>query len=62
MCIRDSPDDALEPGDLAIYYPDHHHVGIYVGDGMTISATQTGDFIKLQPVFRDGYQFSVRPG
>jgi cell wall-associated NlpC family hydrolase len=56
------PDDALEPGDLAIFYPDHHHVGIYVGDGMTISATQTGDFIKLQPVFRNGYQFSVRPG
>jgi cell wall-associated NlpC family hydrolase len=56
------PDSALEPGDLAIYYPDHHHVGIYVGDGMTISATQTGDFIKLQPVFRSGYQFSVRPG
>ncbi|MDQ1510622.1 MAG: peptidoglycan DL-endopeptidase CwlO [Actinomycetota bacterium] len=56
------PDDALQPGDLVIYYPDHHHVGIYVGDGMTISATQTGDFIKLQPVFRSGYQFAVRPG
>jgi cell wall-associated NlpC family hydrolase len=56
------PDAALQPGDLSIYYPDHHHVGIYVGDGMTISATQTGDFIKLQPVFRSGYQFSVRPG
>ena len=56
------PDDALQPGDLVIYYPDHHHVGLYVGDGMTISATQTGDFIKLQPVFRNGYQFAVRPG
>ncbi len=56
------PDGALEPGDLSIYYADHHHVGIYVGDGMTISATQTGDFVKLQPVFRSGYQFSVRPG
>jgi cell wall-associated NlpC family hydrolase len=56
------PDSALQPGDLSIYYSDHHHVGMYVGDGMTISATQTGDFIKLQPVFRSGYQFSVRPG
>jgi peptidoglycan DL-endopeptidase CwlO len=56
------PDSELQPGDLAIYYPDHHHVGIYVGDGMTISATHTGDYVRLQPVFRSGYQFSVRPG
>ena len=54
-------DSALQPGDLAIYYSDHHHVGIYVGGGMTISATHTGDFVRLQPVFRSGYQFSVRP-
>ena len=56
------PDNALEPGDLVIYYPDHHHVGMYAGNGMTISATHTGDFIRLQPVFRSGYQFAVRPG
>ena len=56
------PDDQLQPGDLVIYYPDHHHVAIYVGDGMTIAATQTGDFVKLQPVFRSGFQFAVRPG
>ena len=56
------PDDQLQPGDLAIYYPDHGHVGMYVGNGMTISATHTGDFVRLQPVFREGYQYSVRPG
>jgi cell wall-associated NlpC family hydrolase len=56
------PNDALQPGDLVIYYPDEHHVGMYVGDGMTISATHTGDFVKLQPVFRDGFQYAVRPG
>lgn len=56
------PDDQLQPGDLVIYYPDHHHVAIYVGDGMTIAATQTGDFVKLQPVFRSSFQFAVRPG
>ena len=22
----------------------------------------TGDFVRLQPVFREGYQYSVRPG
>jgi len=56
------PDSSLQPGDLAIYYPGHTHVGMYVGNGMTISATHTGDFVRLQPVFRDGYQYSVRPG
>ena len=55
-------DNAMAPGDLVIYYPDHHHVGIYVGDGMTISATHTGDFVRLQPVFREGFQYAVRPG
>jgi cell wall-associated NlpC family hydrolase len=56
------PDDQLQPGDLSIYYPDHHHVGMYVGGGVTISATHTGSFVKVQPVFREGYQYSVRPG
>jgi cell wall-associated NlpC family hydrolase len=56
------PDDAMQPGDLVIYYPDHHHVGMYVGGGMTISATHTGDYVRLQPVFRSGFQFAVRPG
>jgi peptidoglycan DL-endopeptidase CwlO len=56
------PDTDLKPGDLSIYYADHGHVGMYVGNGMTISATHTGDFVRLQPVFREGYQYSVRPG
>jgi cell wall-associated NlpC family hydrolase len=55
------PSDQLSPGDLVIYYADQHHVAIYVGDGMTIAATQTGDFVRLQPVFRSGFQYAVRP-
>ena len=55
------PNDQLSPGDLVIYYPDEHHVGMYVGGGMTISATHTGDFVRLQPVFRSGFQYAVRP-
>jgi cell wall-associated NlpC family hydrolase len=55
-------DNAMQPGDLVIYYPDHHHVGMYVGGGLTISATHTGDFVRLQYVFRSGFQFAVRPG
>jgi cell wall-associated NlpC family hydrolase len=56
------PNDQLSPGDLVIYYPDEHHVAIYAGDGMTIAATHTGDFVRLQPVFRSGFQYAVRPG
>ena len=55
------PDNSMQPGDLVIYYPDHHHVGMYVGGGMTISATHTGDYVRLQYVFRSGFQFAVRP-
>jgi hypothetical protein len=28
---------------------------------MTIAATETGDFVKLQPVFRSGFNYAVRP-
>ncbi|HET9730343.1 MAG TPA: NlpC/P60 family protein [Acidimicrobiia bacterium] len=55
------PDNDLQPGDLSIYYGDHHHVAIYIGGGYTIAATHTGSYVLEQPVFRDGYQFSVRP-
>jgi hypothetical protein len=33
-----------------------------VGGGLTISATHTGDYVRLQPVFRSGFQYAVRPG
>ncbi|MCC6338910.1 MAG: C40 family peptidase [Acidimicrobiia bacterium] len=55
------PDNALQPGDLSVYHGGGH-IGIYVGGGVTVSATQTGDFIRVQPVFRSGYMYSVRPG
>lgn len=55
------PDNALRPGDLSVYHGGGH-IGIYVGGGVTVSATHTGDFIRVQPVFRSGYMYSVRPG
>ena len=48
-------------GDLVLCNPDPHHVDMYVGIGTTISATHVGDFIRLQPVFRERYEFAVRP-
>jgi cell wall-associated NlpC family hydrolase len=40
----------LRPGDLVFFYPDHHHVGIYIGGGKMINAPQTGDVVKVVPV------------
>ncbi len=55
------PNNALQPGDISVYHGGGH-IGIYVGGGVTVSATHTGDFVRVQPVFRSGYMYSVRPG
>ena len=39
----------LQPGDLV--FPHSGHVGIYVGGGMMIHAPQTGDVVKVAPVY-----------
>ncbi len=41
--------DQLKPGDLV--FPNAGHVGIYVGNGQMIHAPQTGDVIKVSPVY-----------
>lgn len=51
----------LQPGDLIFYYSPISHVSLYVGGGMTISAPQTGDSVKIQSAFRSGYVGAVRP-
>jgi cell wall-associated NlpC family hydrolase len=51
----------LQPGDLVFFYPDHHHVGIYIGGGMMVDAPQTGDVVKVQSVMGHGrYSGAVR--
>lgn len=40
----------LQPGDLV--FPHTGHVGIYVGNGLMIHAPQTGDRIKVAPVYK----------
>ncbi|EHI98805.1 NLP/P60 protein [Clostridium sp. DL-VIII] len=42
-------EDQLQPGDLV--FPHTGHVGIYVGNGQMIHAPQTGDVVKVGPVF-----------
>ncbi|AQR94026.1 NlpC/P60 family protein [Clostridium saccharoperbutylacetonicum] len=41
--------DQLKPGDLV--FPHAGHVGIYVGNGQMIHAPQTGDVVKVGPVY-----------
>lgn len=42
--------DQLQPGDLVFTHPGH--VGIYVGGGQMIHAPQTGDVVKVSPVYK----------
>ncbi|MBD7911132.1 MULTISPECIES: NlpC/P60 family protein [Clostridium] len=41
--------DELQPGDLV--FPHAGHVGIYIGNGQMIHSPQTGDVIKISPVY-----------
>ncbi|MEV0154128.1 NlpC/P60 family protein [Micromonospora sp. NPDC050686] len=40
----------LRPGDLVFYYADLHHVGMYVGGGWVVHASQAGMPIKMKRV------------
>lgn len=58
---------ALEPGDLLFWATNPadpstiHHVALYAGGGLMVSAPHTGDVVHVQPVFLDGYVGAVRP-
>ena len=53
----------LAPGDLVFFYPDHHHVGRYIGGGQFIHAPHTGDVVKISNLSERAGNFSgaVRP-
>ena len=51
----------LQPGDLIIYYPDAHHVGMYVGDGKVVHASTFGVPVQVVPIDAAGpYNSAVR--
>lgn len=50
----------LKPGDLVFFYPDVHHVGIYVGDGEMVDAPDFGQDVQVQPVMWALYTGAVR--
>ena len=38
----------LQPGDLIFYYSPISHVSVYIGNGQRVSATHTGDYVRVQ--------------
>jgi cell wall-associated NlpC family hydrolase len=58
----------LQPGDLLFWASDPHnpgsihHVALYAGKGLMVAAPHTGDVVKIQPMYLDGYVGAVRPG
>ena len=58
---------ALQPGDLLFWADDPsnpatiHHVALYAGGGLMIAAPHSGDVVKVQGVYLDGYVGAVRP-
>ena len=53
--------EQLQPGDIVVFYPDLHHVGLYIGGGQMIHACQTGDVVKIAPAWRTTFRWGVRP-
>jgi peptidoglycan DL-endopeptidase CwlO len=52
----------LEPGDLIFRGPGgSEHVAMYIGGGMQIAATHTGDYVRIQPLM-GGISGAARPG
>ncbi|PZS29600.1 MAG: hypothetical protein DLM59_12635 [Pseudonocardiales bacterium] len=57
----------LAPGDLLFWATNPadaasiHHVALYIGGGQMIAAPQTGDVVKIQAVYLNGYIGAVRP-
>ncbi|SDQ59700.1 C40 family peptidase [Thermostaphylospora chromogena] len=61
------PLDRLRRGDLVFFGRitndpgDIHHVGIYIGRGMMVHAPQTGDVVRIAPIWRRDLVGATRP-
>ncbi|MDF5758905.1 C40 family peptidase [Spongiactinospora sp. TRM90649] len=61
------PLDSLRRGDLLFFGRvtanpgDIHHVGMYIGNEMMIHAPQTGDVVRVAPMWRDDLVGATRP-
>jgi cell wall-associated NlpC family hydrolase len=53
------PLSQLQPGDLIFFGSPVHHVGMYVGNGDMVDAPNSGEDVKIQPIF-SGARFGRR--
>ncbi|RMI45365.1 NlpC/P60 family protein [Actinomadura harenae] len=52
--------DRLRPGDLVFFYPDLHHMGLYVGAGKILHAPHTGDVVRIDNLAGRPFAGAVR--
>ncbi|MEU5786813.1 NlpC/P60 family protein [Micromonospora purpureochromogenes] len=52
----------LRTGDLVFFYSDHHHVGVYAGNGLIVHAPHTGDVVRMARLADMPYSGARRPG
>ncbi|MFF4395854.1 NlpC/P60 family protein [Streptomyces sp. NPDC001480] len=50
----------LKVGDLVIFFSDHHHVGLYAGNGQVLHAPHTGAVVRYESINNMPFQFGVR--
>lgn len=55
-----SSESDLKVGDLVIFYSDHHHVGLYAGNGQVLHAPHTGAVVRYESINDMPFQFGVR--
>ena len=57
------PLNQLQPGDLVFPADPAQHVALYIGSGLIVHATHTGDFVRVEPITDAGLGIvlAVRP-
>ena len=55
------PAEQARPGDLFFFGSPIHHVGLYIGGGQMVNATQPGDVVKVQSAYRKDLVGVARP-
>ena len=55
------PLNRAQPGDLVVFYPNHHHVGIYIGNNMVVDSPHTGSWVRTDPIRSMPVSVVVRP-
>lgn len=55
------PLNQAQPGDLVVFYPSRHHVGIYIGGGLVVDSPHTGSWVRTDPIRSMPVSVVVRP-